>query len=172
MDEKEVQTTINKAIKTYDMKRNNSDILTSSYDLYDFVNISFGVTSATIATTGSTHAYFIVPQVSQTATVGEVNFSGVDVLATSNTNYITWTITNLGQAGSGTAVMLSAVDANTTKATGGSALAANTKRTMTLTTAAKDLNVSTGDRIKITAIATGTLANTVTFPVYLIQLTQ
>lgn len=171
MEEREIQIKIDEATQAH----RHDGILgyrISSYDLNDFINISFNVTSATIATTGAINSYFIVPQVSPTATIGEINFSGVEALTTNDTNYITWTITNLGQAGSGTNVVLAATAPNTTKATGGSALAANTKRTFTLTTAAADLIVATGDRIKITATVTNTLANTVTFPVYLIQLTQ
>ena len=102
----------------------------------------------------------------------QIDFSGTDALAASDTNYITWTFTNLGQAGSDTDAILASSDANTTKSTGGSAISANTKRTLTLTSALTDLDVIEGDRIRIRAAVTGTLANTVTFPVYLIQLTQ
>lgn len=125
------------------------------------------VTSTTIATTGNTDAYFIAPR---TLTVFQVDFSGTDALAASDTNYITWTITNLGQAGAGSNAILLASNANTTRVTGGSAITANTKRTMTLTTTLSNLAVNQGDRIRIRATVTGTLANTVTFPVYLIQL--
>ncbi len=123
-------------------------------------------TSATVATTGNTDTYVIVPQ---TGTLTGVDFSGVDALAASDTNYITWTITNLGQAGAGATVMLAATDANTTKTTGGTALAANTKRSLTLTGTGADLNVTVGDRLRIRAAATGTLANTVTFPTYMLR---
>lgn len=120
-------------------------------------------TSATIATTGNTDVYLIIPE---TGTLTSVDFSGVDVLAANDSNYITFSITNLGQAGAGSTVMLAATDANTTKATGGTALAANTKRALTLTGTGADLSVTQGDRLRIRAAATGTLANTVTFPVY------
>lgn len=121
------------------------------------------VNSATIATTGNTDAYFLAPR---TLNLAQVDFSGVDALAASNTNYITWTITNLGQAGAGTAAMLGT---NTTQVTGGSALAANTKRTFVLSSVINDLHVNQGDRVRIRAAVTGTLANTVTFPNYLLQ---
>jgi len=62
--------------------------------------------------------------------------------------------------------MLAASDANTTKSTGGTALAANTKRALTLTATGADLIVAAGDRLRCRAAATGTLANTVTFPVW------
>ena len=124
------------------------------------------VTSATIATTGNTDAYLIAPR---TLTAFQIDFSGLDALAASDTNYITWTITNLGQAGSGTAAFLAATAANTTKVTGGSAIVANTRRTLTPTSTLIDLQVVQGDRIRIRAAVTGTLANTVTFPVYLLN---
>jgi hypothetical protein len=92
-------------------------------------------------------------------------FSGVDALTANDTNYLTFTITNLGQAGAGSAAMLAATDANTTKATGGTGLAANTLRSLSLSGTAANLVVAAGDRIRIRAAATGTLANTVTFPV-------
>ncbi|MCR4293631.1 MAG: hypothetical protein NUV76_12230 [Candidatus Kuenenia sp.] len=118
---------------------------------------------ATIATTGNTDAYLVVPE---TGALSSVDFSGVDALAAHDINYITFSITNLGQAGAGAVVMLAATDANTTKATGGTALSANTKRTLTLTATGGDLNVTQGDRLHIRAAASGMLANTVTFPVY------
>src|SRR5688572_5763006 len=80
--------------------------------------------ATTIATTGNTDLYVIVPE---TGVLDSVDFSGVDVLAASDTNYITFSITNLGQAGAGSTALLAATDANTTKTTGGTALAANTK---------------------------------------------
>jgi hypothetical protein len=98
-------------------------------------------------------------------------FSGVDALAASDTNYITFTITNLGTSGSGTAAMLAATDANTTKSTGGTALTANALRVLTLNATAANLVVSAGDRLRLRAAVTGTLANTVTFPVYNVNFT-
>lgn len=118
---------------------------------------------ATIATTGNGDVYVIAPQA---GTLTSALFSGVDALAASDTNYITFTITNLGQAGAGSTAMLAATDANTTKTTGGTALSANTKRTLTLNGTAANLVVAAGDRLRLRAAATGTLANTVTFPVW------
>ena len=132
------------------------------FDIFGYTEPVF-VQSATIATTGNTDTYFIAPR---TMTLTEAYVSGTDALATSNTNYITFTITNLGQAGAGTNALLLASDLNTTKTTGGAALAANTKRTLTVSTTPTAVQVVQGDRILIRAAATGTLANTVTFPVY------
>jgi hypothetical protein len=130
-------------------------------------NIPSGATAsqqgATITTTSNSDVYVIAPAA---GTLTSAVFSAVDALAASDTNYITFTITNLGTSGSGTAAMLAATDANTTKTTGGTALTANAARTLTLNGTAANLVVAAGDRLRIRAAATGTLANTVTFPVY------
>lgn len=123
--------------------------------------ISHSVILPTVTTTGAVSAYFAAPFA---GTLTSAAFTGVDVLATHDTNYVTFGITNLGQAGAGTAAMLAATAANTTKITGGSATAANTKRALTVTATGADLVVAAGDRIKITVTASGTLANTITFP--------
>jgi len=121
---------------------------------------------ATIATTGNGDVFVIAPV---SGVLSAAWFSGVDALAASDTNYITFTITNLGTSGSGTAAMLAATDANTTKSTGGTALTANARRVLSLSSTAANLVVAAGDRLRIRAAATGTLANTVTFPVYLLN---
>lgn len=118
---------------------------------------------ATIATTGNSDVYVIADAA---GVLTSARFSGTDALAASDTNYITFTITNLGTTGSGSTAMLAATDANTTKTTGGSALTANALRTLTLNGTASNLVVAAGDRIRARAAVTGTLANTVTFPVY------
>jgi len=121
------------------------------------------VQGATIATTGNSDAYIVVPF---TGVLSAAFVSGVDALTANDTNYLTFSITNLGQAGSDTTALLAATDANTTKATGGTGLAANSRRNLTLTSTTASLSVTRGDRLRIRAAATGTLANTVTFPVY------
>jgi len=152
------------------MTHNHDGVLAQrvQFDDIEFYVESFNVTSATIATTGNTDTYFIAPR---TLKVLQVDFSATAALATSDTNYVTWTITNLGQAGSGTNELLASTATETTKATGGSAIVANTKRNIALTGTLTKLNIIQGDRIRIRAAVTNTLANTVTFPVYLIQLT-
>lgn len=130
--------------------------------------LSMGQQGATIATTSNSDVYMIAPAA---GVLSSALFSGVDALAANDTNYITFSITNLGQAGAGSAAMLAATDANTTKATGGTAIAANTVRTLSLNGTAANLVVAAGDRIRIRAAATGTLANTVTFPVYRMSFT-
>lgn len=121
------------------------------------------------ATQGTTGAVFIDVIAPAAGTVSGVTVNAVDTLATSNTNYVTWTVVNRGQAGAGTAAVIAATDANTTKATGGSAITANTSRSLTLTSTAADLVVAEGDIIRVTTTATGTLANTVTIPKYLLK---
>lgn len=120
---------------------------------------------ATIATTGNSDTFVIAPY---DGVLSAAIFSGVDALAASDTNFITFTITNLGQAGAGSAAMLAATDANTTKTTGGTALSANTRRNLTLSATSANLAVARGDRLRLRAAATGTLVNTVTFPVYVL----
>ena len=136
------------------------------HDLFGNSLSEVPVISATIATTGNTDCYIIAPI---SGVLISVDFSGVDALATNDTNYITWTITNLGQAGAGTTAMLGAVNGNTTKATGGVALSANTKRSLIISVAINAMNVIEGDRLLIRAAVTNTLANTVTFPTYLLR---
>lgn len=114
----------------------------------------------TIATTSATSDYVIAPSA---GTLTAVDFSGVDALTANNTNYITFSITNLGQSGSGTNPLLAATAPNTTQATGGSSIAANTKFALTINGTGSNLIVAKGDRLKVTATVTGTLANTVTF---------
>lgn len=124
---------------------------------------------ATIATAaGNNDAFVIVPA---NGVLSSADFSGVDALTANNSNYITFSITNLGQAGAGSAAMLAATDANTTKATGGTGLSANSRRSLTLNGTAANLAVVAGDRLRIRAAVTGTLANTVTFPVYNLNFT-
>ena len=118
---------------------------------------------ATIATTGNSDVYVIADAA---GVLSSARFSGTDALAASDTNYITFSITNLGNTGSGSAAMLAATAANTTQVTGGTALTANALRNLTLNGTAANLVVAAGDRIRARAAVTGTLANTVTFPVY------
>lgn len=126
-------------------------------------------TEKTIATTGNTDFYFIAPF---DGVLEGVNFSGIDALAQHGSNYLTFSLTNLGQAGAGSAAMLAATDANTTKTTTGSAIGANTKRALTLNGTAANLVVAKGDRIRLRAAATGTLANTITGALALAQFSR
>lgn len=113
----------------------------------------------TVATTGNTDFYLIAPE---DGVLDSIDISGIDALTAHDSNYITFSLTNLGQAGAGSTAMLAATDVNTTKATGGSAIGANTKRSLTLHGTAANLVVAAGDRLRLRCAATGTLANTVT----------
>jgi hypothetical protein len=114
---------------------------------------------------GNTDIYVIAPC---NGKLSEVLFSGVDALAANDTNFITWTIVNLGQSGAGSAAMLTGGNVNTTRATGGSALAANTKRALSVSSVPADITVQQGDRIRIRAAGSGTLANAVNGAAYLL----
>lgn len=160
----EMTREIAEAILLHDHKGSFSQRV-NFFDIFGYVDLT-NVSSATIATTGNTDAYMIVPV---TGNVIQVDFSGSTALTADNTNYITWTITNLGQAGAGSAALLAATDANTTKSTGGTGITADSKRTFTLTSTLNNLQVVQGDRLRIRAAVTGTLANSVAFPVYLLQ---
>lgn len=119
-----------------------------------------GTTS--IATTSDTDEYLIVPK---SGRVQAAYFSSLAALAAHDTNYVTFSITNLGQAGAGSTALLAASDANTTKSTGGTALAANTKRSLGLHATVTNLDVVEGDRLLVRFAASGTLAGAVTRPV-------
>ena len=123
--------------------------------------------ATTVATTGNTDLYVIVPEAG--VLVG-VDFSGVDALAAHDSNYVTFSITNLSTDGAGSTAMLAATDVNTSKATGGSAVAANTRRALTLNGTAANLVVTRGQRLRIRVAATGTLANTITFSAFSLRI--
>lgn len=105
---------------------------------------------------GNTDMYLMAPE---DGSLHSIEFSGLDAVAASDTNYVTFSAINLGQDGLGTTVMTAAVDGNTTKVTGGSALVANGRRVFKLSTAKGALKVLAGDRIRVRAIVTGNLPN-------------
>lgn len=119
-----------------------------------------GVTQ--IATTGNTDEYVIAPK---SGTLAAAFFTSLAALTAHDSNYITFGITNLGQAGAGSTAMLAATDANTTKATGGTGLTANASRALSVHGTAANLAVVEGDVLRIRFAATGTLAGAVTRPV-------
>lgn len=123
---------------------------------------------ATIATTGNSDAYITAPFA---ASLSAVAVTPLVALTSNDTNYLTWTITNLGQSGAGTTAMLAATAANTTQATGGTGLAINTPRVLTVNGTAGNLVVAVNDLLLIRAAATGTLANTVTRPIMKLSFT-
>ncbi len=160
-----VRNMITDAIRNHHHKGIESPRI-NDFDIFGNIPSRVPANPATIATTGNTDVYILAPIAGH---VISVDFSGVDALAASDTNYITFSITNLGQDGSGTTAVLGAVNSNTTKATGGTALSANTKRGLTLSIAIYATRVQEGDRLRIRAAVTGTLANTVTFGTYMLR---
>ncbi len=133
----------------------------------DPIQVTGTAGTTSIATTGATSEYMIAPK---SGTLVGIDFSSLAALAASDTNYITWSVVNLGQAGAGSTAMLAATDPNTTKATGGTALVANSKRQLTLHGTAANLVVVEGDRLQIIATATGTLVGAVTRPTYSVKI--
>lgn len=127
--------------------------------LSTYSDVSVGGAPVTIATTSTSDIYFVAPCA---GTITGIDFTSIDALAASDTNYITYTAVNLGQSGVGTTALLAASDANTTKTTGGTALTALARRSLSLTATGADLIVAKGDVIRVRATATGTLAGTVT----------
>lgn len=124
-----------------------------------------GTTS--IATTSTTDEYVVV---SKTGTVTSIGITSLSGLAAHDTNYLTFAVTNLGAAGSGTTALLAATDANTTKVTGGSAMTASVTRSLTLTSTAADLNVTEGDLLRLRATSAATLAGAVTRPQWVVTI--
>lgn len=117
------------------------------------------ITVPTVATAaGSVNGYGISPGGRLVSAV----FSAVDALGTHATNVLSFALKNLGQDGLGTTDMLNTGAGNSTNSTGGSALAANAKRSLVLNSTAANRDSQEGDRLKFVATGAGTLANTVT----------
>lgn len=116
-----------------------------------------------IATTSTTDTYFQVPK---SGRVISIKFTSLAALSASDSNYITWSVTNLGQAGAGSTALLATSDLNTTKSTGGVAISATSSKSLVLHGTTANLDVVEGDVIRIRATATGTLAGAVTVPSY------
>lgn len=121
--------------------------------------------NSSIATTGTTTFYAIAPM---SGRVTGVTFSASTGVAANDSKYIEFTITNKGQSGNGTAVMLATT--STTKASGVGTVTADAAKSLNLTSTLTDRDVVKGDRLKISATANGTLDAAVTYPVYLITI--
>lgn len=121
----------------------------------------------TIATTGTVGTTFIAKFA---GTLAACLFVAKDALTANDTNYFTLAVTNRGSGGGSTA-MLAGMAANTTQATGGSGVVAYTKRTCALNATPANLAVAAGDTIELTAAVTGTLANAVSEPSFLLTIT-
>src|SRR5205085_1163120 len=94
-----------------------------------------GTIIATVATAaGDTYAYIRVPKtIAAASKVTSLSVTFKDALAASDTNYTKFHVLNLGAAGAGTQVLVdNTAAANSTKVTGGTAIAAKTPRELTL----------------------------------------
>jgi len=132
------------------------------------VNLRKGIQacSGTIATTGNEDEFVVVQEA---GILDSIDYSGSNSLAVSDTNFITFTVMNMGQTGVGTTQMLAPGDVNTTKATGGSPLAAHAKRSLVMSSTLANKFVQAGDRLAIRAAVTGTLPTTIGFPTYMVR---
>lgn len=115
-----------------------------------------------IATTSNTDEYVIVPK---SGVVEAAYFTSLAGLAAHDSNFLTFGITNLGKEGGGATALLAETDANTTKATGGTALTANASRQLGLHGTKANLVVNEGDVLRVRFAASGTLAGAVTRPI-------
>jgi hypothetical protein len=107
-----------------------------------------------VAATGS----FLLMAPNVASILSAAVFTESAAISASDTDYWTFSLTNLGQAGAGSTAMLAATAANTTKATGGSALVSNGNRSLTLHgTPGVDanLNCAANDVIQVTFTKTG-----------------
>lgn len=122
----------------------------------------------TVATAAGTTKFTLrVPSTVGTATITKISFVTKDALAASDTNYVDFGVVNKGAAGAGsTAVVDRTSAANSTKVTGGTALAAYTPRDLVIASP----SVTGGDVLSITLTVTGTLANTLTESSLLVEL--
>lgn len=119
-----------------------------------------------IATTGTTSAYITAPETSR---VSSVAFAGSTGHGSSSTDFITFQIVNLGQAGAGTIQLLHG--SSTTKGTdagGLGGLGTNTTYPLTLSATVSNLSVAKNDRMKLDATVSGTLSNTITLPSWIV----
>lgn len=114
--------------------------------------------NSTVATTGNTDYVFVAPH---SGTLVGADANTATTLATNDTNYVTFSVTNITNSN---AAMLAATDANTTKATGGAAWTASTVRALTLNGTAANLVVNQGDVIRVRFAATGTLGGALSNP--------
>ncbi len=79
-------------------------------------------------------------------------------LAQSDTNFVAFTLNNRGNGGGNTPILATAAGANSTKVTGGAAIAANTPLLLTQLTG--PFSVLARDTLDLQMTVTGTLANT------------
>ena len=112
------------------------------------LNLPLGSISAT------TSFSIIVPAVA--GVLARVSFVTATGVTTSDTDNWTFALVNKGASGSGTTVMVDGTDAaNSTKATGGTAMTANVKRSLTLSSTPANLVTASEDVLVLTFTKTG-----------------
>lgn len=115
-----------------------------------------------IATTLNTDVMVVAPY---DGALIEAVYSGTTVLAANDTNFVTFSITNLGQAGAGAVAMLTVGVPNTTQLTGGSGLVAGGFRQLQLIVTTANLEVKKNDTLRVRFAVTGTLGAAIADPV-------
>jgi hypothetical protein len=108
---------------------------------------------------GATAITLVMPAA---GTLAGIYYVSKDALVQHATNIVTYSAITKGQAGAGTTALLAATDANTTKTTTGTAIAAYTRRAMTLHGTAANLVIAAFDVVEFIVTGGGTLANTLT----------
>lgn len=98
--------------------------------------------------------------------------AGTNIAADSDTNYVTFAVTNKSNGAAGATALLAATDANTTKLTGGSAYTAFATRSLSLTATSEDLAVASGDILQITVTTAGTLGAVVLCPCFKVSIRE
>lgn len=137
-------------------------LFVSDASLWQLATNQIGSASSTSVTTATTSTSDVYLQAPFAGTLTGVDFTSIDALAASDTNYITWTLVNLGQSGVGTTAMIAVDNLNTTKATGGTAITAVAKHALVIHGTSANLIVAKGDVLRLRATVTGTLVGTVT----------
>jgi hypothetical protein len=102
---------------------------------------------------GPTDLYLLAPE---DGNLHSVEFSTSAALAPNATNYVTFTLVNLGQDGLGVMNMLEASLRNNTQI-GGANIVANSRLVLPVSALKGALVVKAGDRLKFTTTVTGTL---------------
>jgi hypothetical protein len=115
----------------------------------------------TVATAAGTTKVLI--RSPQAGTLSRFSLANSSALATSDVNYVSIGVKNLGPSGAGATVMVDSTQPNnTTKTTGGSALVAGQDRAFNLSAVGGALTVAQNDMLEVSITVTGTLANTLT----------
>lgn len=119
-----------------------------------------------VATTSTTDVYVIAPKAGTLTSAGLSSHTSHDAAAV---NLVIFSITNLGQAGANAEAMLASVAGNSTNATGGSNIVANTYWGFTLANTIGVRQVAANDTLRIRAAVNGTLHSQVLAPKYILK---